>query len=271
MPFTITHCAAAIPLARLSPWRLPWVAMFIGCMVNDLGVFFYEWVDYYALHSISGLFTHCLPIGWLIYLLYHWLLRAPLFRLLPVALAIRLWDAAKQPLHLSARMVVRTSIALVLGAASHLFWDSFTHSGWWGVETFSFLDTVVYDYPDRPIHWFSILQHGSSVVCLPFLSLYGWRQLKRLRPVDSTCAVPTFHWSAKLLAGFILLFVPVCAWLYLLVTYPEAPQYRVIHEAVKLAGTVLIVLGTVYGTLTTLLIRIAASSRSLPIELDNDD
>jgi hypothetical protein len=240
-------------------------------MVNDLGVFFYEWVDYYALHSISGLFTHCLPIGWLIFLLYFWFLRAPLFRLLPVVLAVRLWEVVKQPLHLTAGMVVRTSAALVLGAASHLFWDSFTHSGWWGVETFPFLDTVIYDYPERPIHWFSVLQHGSSVICLPLLAYYGWRQLKRMQPIEPALEVPTFHWSAKLLASFIILFVPICAWLYLLVTYPEAPQYRVIHEAVKLAGTVLIVLSTVYGALATLLIRIAATARLTPMEFDTDD
>jgi hypothetical protein len=269
MPFTVTHCVAAIPLAHLFRWRLPFLALLVGCMVNDLGVFFYDWVDYYAMHSSRGLISHCLPIGWLVYLFYHWILKFPLQRLMPLWLATRLWEFTTRPLQWSVGMLVSTSLALVLGAASHLFWDSFTHSGWWGVETFPALDRVIYDFPERPIHWFSILQHGSSVVCLPILALYLAHHLRRIQPV-SPAVVPTYRWGTKLLAAFVLLTVPVCAWLYLIIAYPGTPQYRIIHEAVKLAGTILIVITAGYGMLATAFIGAGRPDVSSSPDTDSD-
>ena len=133
MPFTPTHVAAVVPIARFAP-RLPFSALAVGSMIPDLHLFLPEWIPitFRLTHTVPGLVAGCLPLGMLMFLWFQVFAKEPLVHLLP--------DAARQRLHPYGRPTIETSysffscvcLAIVIGAATHLFWDSFTHEGRWG-------------------------------------------------------------------------------------------------------------------------------------------
>jgi len=173
MPFTPTHMAAAIPIAWLCRWRVSFTALAIGTMVPDFPNFFPMLLDYTVTHSRVGLFTHCLPISMLSYYVFHGVLKQPLAALLPVSMSKRLEPWLERGIDFSVSAVLLVALLVTLGAATHIVWDSFTHLGRWGVVRFPVLRNVAIDVEPRPIRWYALLQHGSSVVLLPMM-LWGF-------------------------------------------------------------------------------------------------
>lgn len=178
MPFTPSHVAAVLPLifsARLRRLADPW-ALAVGAMVPDLPIFLPFLSDYTDWHSWRGVVTVDLAAALVVLLLLHGLLRDPLLSLLPPALAGR-----AAPLRPTWRDLARSAPAIVagalLGSASHVLWDSFTHStgpGEWG----QWLATPVLGV----LPLFRVLQYTSSAVGLAVVVWWAWRGLSRLTP-----------------------------------------------------------------------------------------
>lgn len=67
---------------------------------------------------------------------------------------------------------------MLLGAASHVVWDAFTHASGWAVRLLPGLTDVVAIGPfTRP--WFRVLQHGSSLLGVGVLAVVGWQWIRR--------------------------------------------------------------------------------------------
>ena len=197
MPFTPTHIAAAVPIAWLCRWQIPFSALAIGTMIPDVGVFFPGLLDYRATHSIVGLLTHCLPVGLAAYYLYHVVFKRPLADLLPASLRDRLHEHIDRKIDFSMRQVALVAGLVVIGAATHVFWDSFTHVGRWGVKLFPGLDGIAFYLQKWPVRWFSILQHASSVLFLPplVIGFLRWVRKQDLQPARAD----RFHLSLWIL------------------------------------------------------------------------
>ena len=159
MPFTVSHAAAVLPLHRWSRHGLPLTALMVGSMAPDFGYIFSYEASRALTHSFAGLFIFSLPVGlavWLFYVRWH-----PCFAHT---------DAITPPL------VLRAAIAIVLGAATHLLWDSFTHRGTFVTDAFPVLLGRTPGFSWLPIYH---LLHGlSSVVGLVILG-YWMRHLRR--------------------------------------------------------------------------------------------
>ncbi|SEH02501.1 protein of unknown function [Nonomuraea solani] len=172
MPFTPGHIAAVLPLIsspRLRGHVDPW-ALALGAMVPDLPIFLPFLPDYTDWHSWLGVVTID-PLAVLILLpLFHGVLRDPLIALLPPSLAGRAALLAPDRLRLLPMIA-----GAVLGAATHVLWDSFTHSTGpmeWG----AWLAVPVFGV----IRLFRLLQYVSSVVGLGIVVWWGWRGLSRM-------------------------------------------------------------------------------------------
>ncbi len=200
MPFTVTHIAAAIPVAWFCRWRLPFSALAIGCAIPDIAAFYPHWVDYGATHSIRGVLTHCLPLGIAFYYLYQSLLKRPLADLLPRSLSERLWPWLNKPIDFSVTAIFAVIVCIAFGAATHVLWDSFTHGGRWGVKQFPVLSAPAFDWNDRVISWYSVLQHLSSLVFLPPLLLgfflWVWQQPRDASQRNHFQLPRTVSWTA---------------------------------------------------------------------------
>lgn len=205
MPFTPSHAAAVLPFLRTP---LPASALVIGSVAPDLP--YYLPVDVpWETHTATAVVTTDLLLGGLAWVVWHALLAEPALAWAPGTLLSRLADV---PLGLatrirSARELVLTVLALVVGAATHVLWDEFTHAGRWGTEH---LPALARDWGPLPGHrW---LQYASGVLGGAVLLVWlvrWWRRAPRAPLPERPAAWPA--WGAIAGAGLLAGVVGVLA------------------------------------------------------------
>ena len=169
MPFTISHAAAVLPLQKT---RLPLAALMIGSMSPDFAYFLPGEPLRELTHSIAGLFWFCWPVSLGIWFLFVRVLEQPTRALLPDHWHVRFAASDRE---ISLKKFALASAAVVLGAATHILWDSFTHRGTAVVGALPALHEVAFYYHGWRIRWFVLLQHLSSLFGLLALLVWAWR------------------------------------------------------------------------------------------------
>lgn len=164
MPFTFSHPAIVLPLARLPKRWVSVTGLVVGSVTPDFEYFLKMHVGSIYSHTLKGLFWYDLPLGLLLAFVFHYLVRNSLFDNLPRTLITRLapyrsfdWGAHFKK-HWGAVL-----FSLLVGAASHLFWDSFTHKRGFFVNLFPILKTPVRLGGIKFLP-FQTLQHLSTLV-----------------------------------------------------------------------------------------------------------
>ncbi|QFG21147.1 DUF4184 family protein [Actinomadura sp. WMMB 499] len=120
MPFTLSHTAAVLPLARgpLVP-----SALVIGSMAPDIPYFFFAMELRSTTHRAHGVVTVDVLIGLAAFAVWHLLWKRPLAALAPARVRRRL------PLDAPVRWGWAVP-SVAIGAATHVLWDAFTHLNW---------------------------------------------------------------------------------------------------------------------------------------------
>src|SRR5262245_22389631 len=108
----------------------------VGSMAPDFGYFFSYEVIRPLTHSFPGLFFFDLLMGLMVWLVYVGVLEKATITLLSDRWHTRF--AHTDPL--TIRLIGRAAIAILLGAATHVLWDSFTHRGTWVMRVFPALE-----------------------------------------------------------------------------------------------------------------------------------
>ncbi len=211
MPFTPSHIAAVLPIAWCSR-RLPFSALAIGSMIPDLPLFF-PISDYWQTHNPALVLQTCLPLGLAAFVLFHLFLKAPLESLFPRFVQERIAPYAHARLPLSWSYWLCVVIAIVIGAYTHIYWDSFTHKGRWGTQTFPALNGVV-DIGLRKLPLFKFLQHLSSIGGLIILAVMVAGLLIYNKPTDKPRTFGAQSWL-KFMAASLLVLCPLASWFYL--------------------------------------------------------
>lgn len=164
MPFTFSHPAIVLPLTLLPRRWFSLTGLFIGSLTPDFEYFLRMRIKSNYSHTLEGLFWFDLPLGLLLAFLFHKIVKNKLIENLPAFLKSRFlvfrmfeWN---QYFKLNWKSVI-TSI--LIGAASHLFWDSFTHETGFFVELIPVLQQSV-NFLGVTIPILKILQHSSSLV-----------------------------------------------------------------------------------------------------------
>ena len=167
MPLTPSHAIAAPIIQRvIRPLGivLPMSALVIGTMVPDFEYLIRlspgggEW------HTRVGLLEFCLPAGLATWWIFRTVIGPALLRLLPPGLgAAARATVAPGPTY---RLIPGALAAIVMGAASHDLWDSFTHLDGWAARQLPWLKDRLYIAPHYWIRYFLILQYVSSVLGL---------------------------------------------------------------------------------------------------------
>jgi hypothetical protein len=174
MPFTPSHAIVALPFARTA---IPAGAVAVGAMAPDLPLFF-PWVTSYgSTHGFPSLLWTSLPIALGLYAIWRLVIRpAASGLLLPEALRARMpwaWDRptrAERPV-LGAALVV---LATLIGIATHVFWDLFTHPDRLG----SIWIPALADQWG-PLDGTTWLQHGFSALGLAGVALWAVLALRK--------------------------------------------------------------------------------------------
>ena len=190
MPFTVSHAAAVLPLHALSKSRLPLSALMIGSMSPDFSYF----VPQYAgvpTHSIAGLFWFCWPAGLAAWLLFVCVLQRPTIALLP-----RAWQPSISPTaaKITVSALALASVSILMGAATHVLWDSFTHARTPVVDAIPQLRTMVQVGP-ATIRLSNLLQHVSTIFGLAVLAFWSMSRLRRRATASDAVHRPPHHLS----------------------------------------------------------------------------
>jgi hypothetical protein len=183
VPFTISHAAAVLPLHHWSRHALPLTALMIGSMAPDFGYFFSHTASRRLTHGFAGLFVFALPAGLSVWLFYVAFLEKATITLLSDRWHTRFAHTDA----ITPALMGRASIAIVLGAATHLLWDAFTHRGTFITDAVPALRGPTPGFSWLPVYH---LLHGlSSVAGLVILIIWA-RHLHRqparslIRPYD---------------------------------------------------------------------------------------
>jgi len=209
MPLTLAHPVAAIPLRRPLGRLGVLAALVIGSVTPDVPLYLPVALKRDVSHGAIGLLWFCLPVGVVAYLLYDWVLDRPLRALMPEPLQRRLartGRAARPPVWSPAVL-----LSLLVGAATHVAWDSFTHTGSAGVEWFPILETRLFTVSGYTAYVFSVLQHGSSAVGVSVLAAMIWRWYRRAPQTEPPAGGLTLVVRRRLLVSMALLMVLAAA------------------------------------------------------------
>jgi hypothetical protein len=163
MPFTFSHPAIVLSLTYLPRQWFSLTGLVIGSLTPDFEYFLRMRIQSNYSHTISGLFWFDLPLGLLLAFIFHRIVRDSLFDNLPTILKSRL-STFKQFdwREYFKRNWLTVTFSILLGAASHIFWDSFTHDHGFFAQTIPALTNSV-DVFGRQIPNFKILQHLSTL------------------------------------------------------------------------------------------------------------
>ena len=164
MPFTFSHPAIVLPLTLLPRKWFSLTGLVIGSITPDFEYFLRMRIQSSYSHTIGGLFWFDLPLGLLLAFVFHNIVRNKFFENLPTILESRLsifkkfdWNE-----YFKKNWFV-VIVSLLIGAFSHIFWDSFTHDQGYFVKIIPTLTKPV-DILGRQIPILKILQHSSSLI-----------------------------------------------------------------------------------------------------------
>jgi hypothetical protein len=130
MPFTFSHPALIVPLlhARRHYKWLSATGLIIGSMAPDAEKFLRLKLASQHSHTISSIFYFSCPVSLGLAFVFHMLVRRPIIEHLPAPLYRRLskYTSFNWP-NYCYQHIRGIMLSIVIGAALHLFWDSFTH------------------------------------------------------------------------------------------------------------------------------------------------
>jgi hypothetical protein len=202
MPFTLCHPALVVPLHHRARRWTSLSALVIGSMAPDFVYFLPFGVHGGFSHSVPGLFLYCVPAGALAYAVYHALLRAALVEWAPPAIGTRMPPDRDWPPK-NAAAVGTVFVSLLVGAASHLAWDAFTHAHTAVVQHVDALRTPV-AVGGRVVPLFKILQHLSSLLGFLVLAGYAVVWYRRTEPTPPAGRQPSAR-QRRLVVGALAL------------------------------------------------------------------
>lgn len=170
MPLTVSHPAAVLPLRRLG---LPMTALVIGTMSLDLPLYLGSRRGYEITHHPASIVTIDIALTLLVLAGWFAILRDPLVDLSPAPIRSRLDPHVR----LTRRQWLLAMPAAVIAAATHIFWDSFTHADQWGYDRVAWLRTDHLGLSG--LRW---AQYGSAVIGLTVVIWYAVVELRSLPP-----------------------------------------------------------------------------------------
>ncbi len=241
MPFTFAHPAAVLPIhSRFKKW-IPLSALVIGSLVPD-AAYYLPMPGHFKQnsHTFLGTFSSALPVGILVLLIFYWIAPQVVF-LLPSPHREVLQPRIKTPASLVE--VLMAACGIVLGAESHVLWDSFTHQAGWAVERVPLLrEPLVGD----KVPVYLALQYLSTVfgLCVILYAYHRWMKAAGFpRWMWQRPSWRFYLWAAVLCACSVEAFVESHA-LHALASFPRSRHFAVVFIT-SFVRNVLIALCTV--------------------------
>ena len=207
MPFTLAHPAILLPLAPAARrFGVPFAALAAGSVAPDVPLFVPAIGGYGLTHTPMGIVTVDLAVGMALWLGWVLLLQAPLVDAMPDRVRRRL-PAPSWRADLGGRQVALAAGAVVVGAASHVGWDEFTHAGRWGSEHIAWL--AARHGPFLGTSWAQYASGIGGLLALAIVAVVVWRRCEARPHPRRRRFAPAVVLAPILAAGAVALTVVV--------------------------------------------------------------
>jgi hypothetical protein len=217
MPFTLSHAAAALPLRRM---KLVPSALAVGTFAPDLEYFArLSPSDGYG-HTLPGTFLLTLPLALLTLWLFHAFVKGPVVAMLPEGFRRRLSPYLGRFRLGGVARFGWIVLSLLVGIATHLLWDSFTHRNTWLYRRWPLLQEKVTGLPFGSIPVYKILQHGSTLVGMVALALWVVHWYRDTEPAHEPSVGPARMRVVTLAVILLVAVAGAAAWAAFVVGLP---------------------------------------------------
>ncbi len=242
MPFTFAHPAIVLPLAKVGKRYISLTGLVAGSLAPDFEYFFRMKPQSEYSHTLAGIFSFNLPVAIIISFLFHLFIRNPLINHLPDSLYYRFhpYKCFSWLEHVK-KFYPAVIVSIIIGAFSHIFWDSFTHEAGFGVKIMPLLTNRIDGVP-----FFRIVQHLSTVFGFAVIAFAVLKmKVKESLPPPSHRDV-SVYWTmvffitltvgSFLIGGFINLFRYVPARGIMVVSFINSFLLGLFLASVKVSG-----------------------------------
>lgn len=166
MPFTFAHPAIVLPFGKIPERWISMTGLIIGSMVPDFEYFIRMRIKSIYSHTWPGLLWFDLPIGLLSLFIYQFVIKEQIILHLPPSLNDRLSKYRNVNYTGSTFHYLFVAIlSILIGAASHIVWDGFTHPDGYFVSVLPVLSNTI-QFGSHQLLIYKIIQHGSTVTGL---------------------------------------------------------------------------------------------------------
>ena len=204
MPFTFSHPAAVLPFNYLPKRFISMTGLVTGSMAPDFEYFIRMKDRSVYSHTWAGIFYFDLPLTIILAFLFHNLVRNDLIDNLPGFLKNRLqfvkdfnWSK-----HFKANFTI-VVISVIIGVATHIVWDGFTHAHAQFVEIFTILKKHV-SIHGRRIPLFILMQFFGTLIG-GLIVIYAIMKLPIDKPVSTKRSIFPFWFSVSLVMLIVIL------------------------------------------------------------------
>lgn len=173
MPFTFSHPAILLPLINKRRKIFSATGLVLGSLIPDFEAFIRLDVHKHYSHTWLGIFWFDLPLAVLVSFLFHTIVRDPLIAALPAPLHQRFarFIGFNWLLYFKRHFAV-VLISLLIGIASHLLWDAFTHLN---LVYPNAVDSKIYitrGFRLFRVRLYKLLQYSNSLIGMYFVILH---------------------------------------------------------------------------------------------------
>ncbi|UHA72775.1 DUF4184 family protein [Paenibacillus sp. 481] len=191
MPFTFAHPLYAVPFHRMGMFTLSLSGLILGSMAPDFEYFIALEPHQVIGHTFKGLLLEAIPLSILFAWLFHYVIKHALVLHLP-----SWFDLDRRAYQLIRSWRLRSYKdwlifigSVVIGFATHVFLDAWTHRSGWFVTAFPGMQQPIV----AGIPLYKMMQHGLSLLGLTIEGVLLWKLLagRRYSSADTVKSAPT--------------------------------------------------------------------------------
>ncbi len=161
-------------------------------------------------HTLPGMFVFDLPVGLVALWLFHACIKQPLRIFLPDAIRRRLRAGANAFSFLPPARLALIVLSILIGSATHILWDSFTHRTYWPYRHWRFL-RLAFQLPIvGSTEMYKLLQFGSTLFGIVVLAIWAWFWYRATEPVESPAAEPFTAAQRRAIIAILPVFAICC-------------------------------------------------------------
>jgi hypothetical protein len=185
MPFTLSHAAAVIPFRR-TPFVMS--ALVMGCFVPDFPYLISLSPHMSYGHTFPGMFVLDLPLALLALWLFHAFIKRPMLMFLPTGFKHRLGTSVNSFPFWPPRRLSLIILSILIGTATHLLWDAFTHSNSWFYENWTSLRNSIELPAIGEVPIYKLMEYVNSVFGLAVVAVWVCHWYRTTIPSDYSVA-----------------------------------------------------------------------------------